>query len=63
MAAVSGAAFMYQGAVVAYEGFVPSIIKLVGIILLAVWAFIIAVLMWRNSSRQPVAHPELAPQK
>lgn len=54
---------MYQGAVVAYEGFVPSIIKLVGIILLAVWAFIIAVLMWRNSSRQPVAHPELAPQK
>jgi hypothetical protein len=64
MAAVSGAAFMYQGAVVvAYEGFVPSTIKLVGILLLAVWAFIMAVLMWRNSSRQPIAHPESAPQK
>jgi hypothetical protein len=55
---------MYQGAVVvAYEGFSPSIIKLVGILLLAVWAFIMAVLMWRSSSRQPIAHPESAPQK
>jgi hypothetical protein len=53
MAAVSGAAFMYHGAVVvAYEGFVPSIPKLVGLALLAVWAFIMAVLMWRNGSRR-----------
>jgi hypothetical protein len=37
MSAVSGAALMYNGAVeVAYEGFVPSIIKLVGLLLLAV---------------------------
>jgi hypothetical protein len=27
----------------------------VGIFLLAVWTFIMAVLMWRNSSRQPIA--------
>jgi hypothetical protein len=56
IAVVSGATFMYNGAVaVAFEGFGPSIIKLVGIFLLAVWTFIMAVLMWRNSSRQPIA--------
>lgn len=52
VALVSGAAFMYNSVVVvAYEGFVPSIIKLVGLVLLFVWALIMAVLMWRNSSR------------
>ena len=62
MAAVSGTAFMYDGAVVvAYEGFVPSIIKLVGLLLLAVWAFIMAVLMWRNGGRRHIARPESAP--
>jgi hypothetical protein len=56
MAALSGAAFMYNGAVeVAYEGFVPSIIKLVGLLLLAVWAFVMAALMWRNGSRRRIA--------
>src|SRR5215218_931595 len=56
IAVVSGATFMYNGAVaVAFEGFGPSIIKLVGIFLLAVWTFIMAVLMWRKSSRQPIA--------
>ena len=44
IAAVSGAAFIYNGAMVAYQGFVPSIIKLVGL-LLAVWTIIIAALM------------------
>ena len=53
IAAVSGAAFMYDGVVVvAYEGFVPSIIKLVGLLLLAVWAFLMLFLMWRNAGRQ-----------
>jgi hypothetical protein len=62
IAMVSGAALMYNGVVeVAYEGFVPSIIKLVGLLLLAVWAFVMAFLMWRNSSRGPIAHPESAP--
>jgi hypothetical protein len=46
---------MFNGAVmVAYEGFVPSIIKLVGLVLLAV-------LMWRNSSRRLIARPESPP--
>lgn len=55
IAAVSGAACMYDGAaVVAYEGFVPSTIKLVGLLLLVVWAFIMAVLMWREGNRRGV---------
>jgi hypothetical protein len=37
---------------VAYEGFVPDIVKLVGLLLLAVWAFVMAALMWRNGSRR-----------
>ena len=53
IAVISGAAFMYDGAVVvAYEGFVPDIVKLVGLLLLAVWAFVMAALMWRNGSRR-----------
>ena len=56
MAAVSGVAFMYNGVVeVAYKGFGPSIIKLVGLLLLAVWAFIMAVLMLRKA--RPVSIP------
>ena len=31
---------------------------LVAIVLMALWAFILAVLMWRNSSRGLLAHPE-----
>jgi hypothetical protein len=56
IAAISGAAFMYNGAVeVAYEGFVPSIVKTVGLLLLAVWGFVMAALMWRNGSRRRLA--------
>ena len=56
IAVVSGAALMYDGAVVvAYEGFVADIVKLVGLLLLAVWGFIMAFLMWRNSSRRRIA--------
>ena len=63
IATVSGAALMYHGAVVvSYKGFVPSLPNLVGVVLLAVWAFIMAVLMWRNS-RQPIARSEAAPQE
>ena len=55
IAFLSGAALMYNGVVeVAYKGFVPSIIKLVGLALLAVWAIIMAIMMWRNGGRQRV---------
>jgi hypothetical protein len=62
IAVVSGLALMYDGAVVvAYEGFASSIIKLVGLLLLAVWAFVMAVLMWRNGERsRPVSRSESA---
>jgi len=64
IALVSGATLMYHGAVVvSYEGFGPSIANLVGLVLLGVWTFIMAVLMWRNGSREPPARPESAPQK
>jgi len=64
IALVSGAALMYHGAVVvSYEGFGPSIANLVGLVLLGVWTFIMAVLMWRNGSREPPARPESASQK
>lgn len=53
IAVVSGMALMYNGLVeVAYEGFVASVIKLVGLALWAVWAFIMAILMWRSGSRR-----------
>ena len=61
IAFLSGAALMYNGVVeVAYEGFVPSIIKLVGLALLAVWANIMAVMMWRNGGRRRVTRLESA---
>jgi hypothetical protein len=63
IAVISGAAFMYDGAVVvAYEGFVPDIVKLVGLLLLAVWAFVMAALMWRNGSRRRLARLRLTSQ-
>jgi hypothetical protein len=47
---------MYDGAVVvAYEGFVPDIVKVVGLLLLAVWSFVMAALMWRNGGRRRIA--------
>jgi hypothetical protein len=61
IAMVSGAALMYDGAVVvAYEGFASSIIKVVGLLLLAVWAFIMAFLMWRYGSSRRIARSESA---
>ena len=61
IAAVSGVAFIYDGAVVvAYEGFVPDMIKVVGLLLLAAWAIVMSVLMWREGGRRRAArdrHP------
>jgi len=61
LAAVSGALFMVNGVVVAYEGFGPSIVRLGAILLLAVWTFIMARLMWRYGGRQCIARSESAP--
>lgn len=62
VAAGSGVAWIVHGVMVPYIGFFDSIPRLVAIVLTAVWAFIMAVLMWRNSSPGHIARPESAPQ-
>jgi hypothetical protein len=62
VAAGSGVAWIVHGVMVPYVGFFDSIPRLVAIVLTTVWAFIMAVLMWRNSSRGPIAHPESTSQ-
>jgi hypothetical protein len=61
MAAVSGAEFMVHGLMVSYKGFFPSSVGMVGLILLALWTFIMAFFMWRNSSRRRIARLESTP--
>jgi hypothetical protein len=57
----SGVALIYNGVVeVAYEGFVASIVKLVGLALWALWAFIMAILMWRNGRQRRITRLEPA---
>jgi hypothetical protein len=60
LAGVSGALFMVNGVVVAYEGFGPSIIRLVAILLLAVWTFVMAFGMWRYGGRRRITRSESA---
>ena len=55
VAVVAGAALMYHGAVVAYDGFVSSVVGLVGLLLMAIWAFVMAFVMWLNASRGRIA--------
>ncbi len=63
VALVSGVALMVHGAVVvSYEGFGPSIFNLAGLVLLAVFALVMAVLMWhKGGSRGSTANRETAP--
>jgi hypothetical protein len=62
MTLVSGAALMFHGAVVVgYKGFGPSIPNLVGLVFLAVWAFIMAVLICRHSNRRRSTRLESTP--
>ena len=64
LAALSGAALMYNGAVeVAYEGFIASVVKLAGLALLALWAFVMAVLMWREGGRRGITRLESSVQR
>jgi len=56
IAALSGVALMYNGVIeVAFQGFVGSIIKLVGLALLALWAIVMGVLMWHDGGRRRIA--------
>lgn len=55
VAVASGVAWIVHGVMVPYVGLFDSIPRLVAIILMALWAFIMAFLMWR------IARPESAP--
>ena len=50
LAAAAGVAHIIRGVGVSYQGFVPSIAALIGLALLAVWAVIMAVMMWRRGN-------------
>ncbi len=56
----SGMAWIIHGVMVSYIGLFDSAPRLAGMVLLGMWAFIMAVLMWRNSSRGRLARPESA---
>ena len=60
LAAASGVAWIVHGLMVPYVDLFDSIPRLVAIVIMALWAFIMAVLMWRNSSRGRIARPESA---
>jgi hypothetical protein len=55
IAAGSGVAWIVHGLMVPYIGFFDSVPRLVAIVLLAVWAFVMAFLMWRNGNRGRIA--------
>jgi hypothetical protein len=61
VAAASGVAWIVHGLMVSYLGLFHSIPRGVAQVLLYSWAFIMAFLMWRNSSRERIARPESAP--
>jgi hypothetical protein len=56
----SGVAWIVHGLMVSYIGFFDSIPRGVAQILMYLWVFIMAFLMWRNSSRGRIARPESA---
>jgi len=56
----SGVGWIAHGVRVPYIGLSDSIGEAVGAVLLYLWAFIMAFVMWRNSSRGRIARPESA---
>jgi hypothetical protein len=60
VAAGSGVAWIVHGLMVPYIGLFNSIPRLVALVLMAVWAFIMAFVMWRNSGRQPIVRRQAA---
>jgi hypothetical protein len=60
VAAGSGVAWIVHGLMVPYIGLFSSPPRGVALVLMYLWAFIMAFLMWRNSSRGRIARPESA---
>src|SRR5215212_4845011 len=57
VAAGSGVTWIVHGLLVPYIGLFDSPPRGVGLVLMAVWAFVMGFLMWRNSSRRRIARP------
>ncbi len=62
VAVVSGVAWIVHGLMVPYRGLFSSPPRRVALILMYLWAFIMAFVMWRNSSHVRLARPESAPR-
>ena len=60
LAAAAGVAQVIRGVDTSYQGFVASITELIGLALLALWAVIMAVMMWRRSNSPTVLSREIA---
>ncbi len=60
VAAGSGVAWIIHGLMVPYIGLFESIPRLVALVLMAVWAFIMAFVMWRNGSRGRIRRTQSA---
>ena len=60
VAMVSGVAWIVHGLMVPYIGLFDSVPRGVAIILMSVWAFFMAYLMWRNGSRRRIRRPQSA---
>jgi hypothetical protein len=63
VAAGSGVAWIVHGLMVPYIGLFDSIPRGVALVLMSLWVFIMAFLMWRNTSRGRTARPDSAPQE
>ena len=61
LAAGSGVSWIVHGLMVPYIGLFHSIPRGIALILMSLWAFVMAFLMWRNSSRGRIARPESTP--
>jgi hypothetical protein len=57
VAAGSGAAWIVHGLMVSYIGLFTSPPRGVALILMYLWAFVMAFVMWRNGGRQRIARP------
>jgi hypothetical protein len=60
VAAGSGVAWIVHGLMVPYIGLFNSIPRLVALVLMAVWAFIMGYLMWREGSRGRIRRTQSA---
>lgn len=60
LAAAAGVVQVVRGLDTSYQGFISSIAELIGLVLLVLWAMIMAIMMWRRSNSPAVLSQESA---